>query len=143
MMALLQSDAEIGEILMRAFILRRVELVAAWCGRCCAHRVDTFGRNVQDQRVSNAQRTSLLLHRSRTRHPDVQNLLDSFHIAASDIPAVICQGKIVLRNPSNQQIADCLGFNDAIDQTQVRDIVIIGAGPSGLAGAAVWRLRRT
>ena len=42
---------------------------------------------------------------------------------------------MVLRNPSNQQIADCLGFNESIDQTQVRDLVIIGAGPSGLAAA--------
>ena len=41
----------------------------------------------------------------------------------------------VLRNPTNQQIADCLGFNEAIDQTQVRDLVIVGAGPSGLAAA--------
>ena len=69
------------------------------------------------------------------RDPDVQNLLDSFHVAASEIPVVICRGKVVLRNPSNQQIADCLGFNESIDQTQVRDLVIIGAGPSGLAAA--------
>ena len=48
---------------------------------------------------------------------------------------VICRGKVVLRNPSNQQIADCLGFNESIDQTQVRDLVVIGAGPSGLAAA--------
>jgi thioredoxin reductase (NADPH) len=41
----------------------------------------------------------------------------------------------VLRNPSNQQIADCLGFNDAIDRTHVRDLVIVGAGPAGLAAA--------
>ena len=66
---------------------------------------------------------------------DVQNLLDSFHLAASEIPVVICRGKVVLRNPSKQQIADCLGFNESVDQTHVRDIVIIGAGPSGLAAA--------
>jgi thioredoxin reductase (NADPH) len=42
---------------------------------------------------------------------------------------------VVLRNPDNQQIADCLGFNDAIDQTHVRDLVIVGAGPAGLAAA--------
>jgi len=41
----------------------------------------------------------------------------------------------VLRNPGNQQIADCLGFNDAIDRTSVRDLVIVGAGPAGLAAA--------
>ena len=48
---------------------------------------------------------------------------------------LICRGEVVLRNPSNQEIANCLGFNDAIDQTKVRDLVIIGAGPSGLAAA--------
>jgi thioredoxin reductase (NADPH) len=67
--------------------------------------------------------------------PDVQNLLDSFHLTASEIPVVICRGKIVLRNPSKQQIADCLGFNISIDQTHVRDLVVIGGGPSGLAAA--------
>jgi hypothetical protein len=46
---------------------------------------------------------------------------------------VICRGQTVLRNPTNQQVADCLGFNESIDQTQLRDLVIIGAGPSGLA----------
>src|SRR5205814_3008985 len=48
---------------------------------------------------------------------------------------VICRGELVLRNPSNQQIADCLGFNEAIDQTHIRDLVIVGAGPAGLAAA--------
>jgi thioredoxin reductase (NADPH) len=48
---------------------------------------------------------------------------------------VICRGQVVLRNPTNREIADCLGFNDAIDQTHVRDVVIVGAGPAGLAAA--------
>ena len=48
---------------------------------------------------------------------------------------LICRGEVVLRNPTNQQIADCLGFNEAIDQTQIRDVVIVGAGPAGLAAA--------
>jgi thioredoxin reductase (NADPH) len=69
------------------------------------------------------------------RDPEVQNLLDVFHIVASQIPVVIWRGDIVLRDPTTQQVADCLGFNEAIDQTQVRDLVIIGAGPSGLAAA--------
>ena len=46
-----------------------------------------------------------------------------------------------MRNPSNQQIADCLGFNESIDQTQVRDLVVIGAGPSGLAAAVYGTLK--
>ena len=69
------------------------------------------------------------------RDPDVQSLLDGFHIAASEIPVVICRGQLVLRNPSNQQVADCLGFNEAVDQTHLRDLIIVGAGPSGLAAA--------
>jgi thioredoxin reductase (NADPH) len=65
----------------------------------------------------------------------VQALLDHFHVTAADVPVLICRGDVVLRNPSNQEIADCLGFNDAIDATKGRDLVIIGAGPAGLAAA--------
>jgi thioredoxin reductase (NADPH) len=66
---------------------------------------------------------------------DVQDLLDRFHVAAADIPVLICRGDVVLRNPSNQQIAECLGFNEGIDQSHARDVVIVGAGPAGLAAA--------
>ena len=62
-------------------------------------------------------------------------MLDGFRISASEIPVLICRGRVVLWNPSNQQIADCLGLKESIDQTQVRDLVVIGAGPSGLAAA--------
>src|SRR5205085_4119518 len=58
-----------------------------------------------------------------------------FHVGAADIPVVICRGESVLRNPTNQQIADSLGFNDAIDETHLRDLVVVGAGPAGLAAA--------
>src|SRR4029453_13204179 len=67
--------------------------------------------------------------------PDVQTLLDRFQIGIADVPVLICRGSLVLRNPTNEQIADCLGFNVGIDQTQLRDGVIVGAGPSGLAAA--------
>jgi thioredoxin reductase (NADPH) len=59
----------------------------------------------------------------------------SFKISSADTPVLICRGQTVLRNPKNQQIADCLGFNQAVNETQVRDLVVIGAGPSGLAAA--------
>ena len=134
MLALIQSDAELGEILTRAFILRRVELVAAGMGDVVligsTHSADTL--RIKEFLMRNGHPYSYI---DLERDPDVQNLLDSFHIAASEIPVVICRGKIVLRNPSNQQIADCLGFNESINQSQVRDLVIIGAGPSGLAAA--------
>ena len=68
--------------------------------------------------------------------------MDSFQISASEIPVLICRGQLALRNPNNQEIANCLGFNESIDQTHVRDLVIIGAGPSGLS-RSIWCFRRT
>ena len=69
------------------------------------------------------------------RDEGVEALLDHFKVSAADVPVVICRGEVVLRNPTNRQIAECLGFNEAVDQTTVRDVVIVGAGPSGLAAA--------
>jgi len=134
MLSLIQTDAELGEILMRAFILRRVELIAAGVGdvvlvgstySASTHRIKEF-------LMRNGQPYSYM---DLERDPDVQNLVDSFQISASEIPVLICRGQLVLRNPSNQEIAACLGFNESIEQTHVRDIIIIGAGPSGLAAA--------
>jgi thioredoxin reductase (NADPH) len=134
MLALVQSDAELGEILMRAFILRRVELIAAGVGDVVLigsmHSSSTL--RIKEFLMRNGHPFTFI---DLEHDPDVQNLLDNFHIATSEIPVVICRGKIVLRNPSKQQIADCLGFNESIDLAQVRDLVIIGAGPSGLAAA--------
>jgi thioredoxin reductase (NADPH) len=134
MQTLVQTDAELSDILMRAFILRRVELIAAGVGDIVligsTHSAGTF--RIKEFLMRNGHPYSYI---DLERDPDVQNLLDSFQISASEIPVLICRGELVLRNPGNQQIADCLGFNESIDQTQVRDLVIIGAGPSGLAAA--------
>ena len=69
------------------------------------------------------------------RDREAQELLDRFQVSVADIPVVICRGDAVLRNPTNSQIADCLGFNEEIDDTRVSDLVIVGAGPAGLAAA--------
>jgi thioredoxin reductase (NADPH) len=134
MLTLVQTDAELGEILMRAFILRRVELIAAGVGDIVLigsiHSASTL--RIKEFLMRNGHPYSYV---DLECDPDVQNLLDSFQISASEIPVLICQGQVVLRNPSNQQIADCLGFNESIDQIQMRDLVVIGAGPSGLAAA--------
>src|SRR5919112_4204922 len=134
MLALLQTDAELSEILMRAFILRRVELVTAGVGDVALigsiHSAGTL--RIKEFLMRNGHPYSYI---DLERDPEVQKLLDSSHTDASEIPVVICRGQIVLRNPTNQQVADCLGFSEIIDQRQVHDIVIIGAGPSGLAAA--------
>src|ERR671933_40898 len=134
MLALVQTDAELGQILMRAFILRRVELIAAGVGDIglvgSTYSASTL--RIKEFLMRNGHPYSYM---ELERDPDVQNLLDSFQVSASQIPVLICRGQIVLRNPTSQEIADCLGFNESIDQTHVRDLVIIGAGPSGLAAA--------
>jgi len=134
MLGLVQTDAELSGILMRAFILRRVELIAAGVGDIVlvgsVHSAGTL--RIREFLMRNGHPYSYI---DLEHDPDVQNLLDSFQISTSEIPVLICRGQIVLRNPANQQIADCLGFNESIDQTQVRDLVVIGAGPSGLAAA--------
>jgi thioredoxin reductase (NADPH) len=134
LLALVQTDAELSDILMRAFILRRVELIAAGVGDLIligsVHSAGTL--RIKEFLMRNGHPYSYI---DLEQDPDVQNLLDSFQIVASDVPVLICRGQVVLRNPGNQQIADCLGFNESIDQTQVRDLVVVGAGPSGLAAA--------
>jgi len=134
MLALLQTDAELGEILMRAFILRRVELVATGMGDVVlvgsTHSAGTL--RIKEFLMRNGYPYSYI---DLERDPDVQNLVETFHIAAGEVPVVICRGQVVLRNPTNQELADCLGFNQTVDQTQMRDLVVVGAGPSGLAAA--------
>jgi thioredoxin reductase (NADPH) len=132
--ALIQTDAELSEILMRAFILRRLELIA-----------HDFGDVVLIGSAHNAGTLRVKEFLSRNGHPfhyidldrdhEAQELLDRFQVSVDDIPVVICRGDAVLRNPTNARLADCLGFNEEIDVTRVSDLVIVGAGPAGLAAA--------
>jgi thioredoxin reductase (NADPH) len=134
MMALVQGDAEIGEIVVRAFILRRAGLVSGHIGDVVlvgsAHSADTL--RLKEFLMRNGHPYAYL---DLERDTDAEQLMTSFNIVASDIPVVICRGKNALRNPSNRELADCLGFNESIDEARVRDVVVIGAGPSGLAAA--------
>jgi thioredoxin reductase (NADPH) len=61
--------------------------------------------------------------------------MKTFGLATNEVPVVICRGQNALRNPTNREVAECLGFNESVDRTHVRDLVVIGAGPSGLAAA--------
>jgi thioredoxin reductase (NADPH) len=134
LMSLVQTDAELSDIFMRAFILRRVELIAQGIGDVVlvgsAHCAGTL--RVKEFLTRNGQPYTYL---DLDRDPDVQELLDRFQIGPEDVPFLICRGELVLRDPTNERIADCLGLNESIDPTQIRDLVVIGAGPSGLAAA--------
>jgi thioredoxin reductase (NADPH) len=134
LLTLVQTDSELGEIIMRAFILRRVELIAHGFGD-----VVVVGSNhcsgtlrVREFLTRNGHPFSYI---DLDRDPGVEELLERFHVGAGDVPVLICRGEVVLRNPTNRQIADCLGFNESIDPSQIRDVVVVGAGPAGLAAA--------
>jgi thioredoxin reductase (NADPH) len=98
MLALMQTDTELGDIMMRAFILRRVELVVAGMGDVVLigsmHSVGTL--RIKEFLTRNGHPYSYI---DLDHDPDVQNLLDSFSIDASEIPVMICRGQVVLRNP--------------------------------------------
>ncbi|HVR26091.1 MAG TPA: FAD-dependent oxidoreductase [Candidatus Polarisedimenticolia bacterium] len=134
--ALVARDAELSEIFMRAFILRRVTLINRGQGN-----VVLMGSR------HSAQTLRLREFLTRNGHPhtyvdldtdtSAQELLDRFHVTIEEIPVVICNNHTVLRSPSIQELTKCLGLNSPITQSDLRDLVIVGAGPAGL-GAAVY-----
>jgi thioredoxin reductase (NADPH) len=132
--SLVARDAELSEIFMRAFILRRLQLVDRELGNIV----------LMGSRHS-ARTLELREFLTRNEHPytyvdldadrSSQELLDRFHVEPSEIPVIVCSGGVVLRNPTIQKLADCLGLNISVDESQVRDLIIVGAGPAGLAAA--------
>lgn len=131
---LIAKDAELSEIIMRAFILRRLELINQGYGNLIlmgsGHSAKTL--RLREFLSRNGQPyTYIDLDADKAS----QELLDRFQVKIDDIPVVICNNRTVLRSPSIQELADCLGFNAPIDDTHVRDLIIVGAGPSGLAAA--------
>jgi thioredoxin reductase (NADPH) len=133
---IVQEDPDVSDVLMRAFILRRVALIAHGFGDATvigsAHSAGTL--RLQEFFTRNGHPYTYI---DVDRDGDVQGLLDRFHVAVGDIPIVICRGELVLKNPTNEAVADCFGLNAQFDPGKVRDLVVIGAGPGGL-GAAVY-----
>jgi thioredoxin reductase (NADPH) len=134
LLTLVQTDSELSDILMRAFLLRRASLIARGIGDVVlvgsAHSSGTL--RIKEFLTRNGHPYTYIDLDTDT---GAQDLLDHFQVGVDDVPVVICRCKFVLRHPANREIAECLGFNEAIDQTHVRDVVIVGAGPSGLAAA--------
>src|SRR5204863_89186 len=131
---LVEADSELSDIFLRAFILRRLELIAREVGDIVligsSHSLDSL--RIKEFLTRNYQPYSYI---DLERDAEVQEMLDRFSLSIDDLPVLICRGTAVLRNPTNEEITDCLGFNEGIDQAHVRDLVIVGAGPAGLAAA--------
>jgi thioredoxin reductase (NADPH) len=134
LMTVIQSHADLSELFMRALILRRVALIARELGDVIVvgstHNAATL--RVRDFLVRNGHPFH---HVDLDHDAAAQDLLDRFQVGPADIPVIICRSHDVLRNPTNAEVAECLGFNEDIDQSHVRDLVVVGAGPAGLAAA--------
>ena len=131
---LIGRDAELSDIFMKTFLARRVSLQDAGQGNV----------TVLGSRYS-ADTLAIREFLARDGHPfayidldadeTAQAFLDRFGVTTRDIPVVICNSGLVLRNPSSKEVAQTLGFNSQIDEARIRDLVVVGAGPAGLAAA--------
>jgi len=132
--ALLIAEAELGERIMRALILRRVGLLEVGAGG-----------PIIIGRADNADVLRLQGFLRRNSHPhqlfnsdtdaEAKALIERFHVDPGQLPIVLCPGGQLLRNPSEDELARCLGLVKPIDPSRVYDVVVVGAGPAGLATA--------
>jgi thioredoxin reductase (NADPH) len=132
--ALLIADAELGERIMRALILRRVGLLETGAGGPVI---------VGDPESGDVLRLEGFLARNghpRQRlnpetDPEARALIERFHIDPGQLPIVLCPSGQLLRNPSEIELARCIGLVGPIDPDHLYDVAIVGAGPAGLATA--------
>jgi thioredoxin reductase (NADPH) len=132
--ALLIAEAELGERIMRALILRRVGLLETGAGG-----------PVIVGRADNGDVLRLQGFLRRNGHPhlqldpqvdaDAKALIERFHVDPGQLPIVLCPGGQLLRNPGETELARCIGLLAPIDPDLVYDVAIVGAGPAGLAAA--------
>jgi thioredoxin reductase (NADPH) len=128
------QDFELAELFLRAFMLRRLSLIRKQLGNVAIigsrHSADSMrlreflGRNGHPYTFVDLD-----------ADPSAQEVLDRLAVRIDEVPVVICNVQTVLRNPSTMDLAKCLGLNDGIDHSLVRDLIIVGAGPAGLAAA--------
>jgi len=131
---LVQRDSELSEILMRAFILRRVALAAQDSNDMVllGSRHSGSTQHIKEFLSRNGQPFT---YQDVETDPGVQVVLDRFHIGVDEVPVILCRGGHVLKNPSLESLSSVLGLSATLDPHAVRDVVIVGAGPAGLAAA--------
>jgi len=131
---IVQNDAELSELFMRAFILRRMSVIESGHSEVLLlgsnHSADTL--RLREFLTRNARP---YVNIDVEHDADAHALLDRFHVRSEDVPVVVCRGGELLKNPSNAEVAKCLGINAPAADDRVHDLLIIGAGPAGLAAA--------
>ncbi len=131
---LMVEEAELGERIMRALILRRVGLLDTGAGGPII---------VGSADNGDVLRLEGFLTRNGHPHqrfdpqtdPCAQTLIERFHIAPRELPIVLCPDGRLLRNPNEIELARCIGLVRPIDAEKIYDLVIVGAGPAGLAAS--------
>ena len=132
--ALLIAEAELGERIMRALIIRRVGLLETGSGGpIIVGRADN----------GNVLRLQIFLRRNgqpqQLLDPDIDSeakaLIERFHVDPGQLPIVLCPSGQLLRNPTEDELARCIGLVGPIDPNRIYDVAVVGAGPAGLAAA--------
>jgi thioredoxin reductase (NADPH) len=130
----LVMEAELGERIMRALILRRVGLLESGAGGpvIVGRAGDSDVLRLEGFLARNG-------HPHRLLEPDTDScaktLIERFHVEPSELPIVLCPSGQLLRNPSEVELARCIGLVEAVDPAKLYDVAIVGAGPAGLAAA--------
>ncbi len=131
---LASTEADIGEIMMRAFILRRTGMISHSHGGVVLVGPGNSGETLALQTF--LTRNGYPLRLLDTSHdPDAEGFLECFEVSAEQLPVVVAPGERLLRRPSIEQLADELGMTERLDPERVFDVVVVGAGPSGLAAS--------
>ena len=132
--ALLIAEAELGERIMRALIIRRVGLLETGSGGpIIVGRADN----------GNVLRLQIFLRRNGQPQqlldpdidPEAKALIERFHVDPGQLPIVLCPSGQLLRNPTEDELARCIGLVGPIDPNRIYDVAVVGAGPAGLAAA--------
>src|SRR5256885_9968585 len=129
--ALLVAEADLGERLMRALILRRVGLIESGAGPI----VVGSEQNGDVLRLTNFLRRNGHPYQQLDPVSDgcAQTLVERFNVEPEELPIVLCPSGTLLRNPTERQLARCVGLVGPLDPARLYDVVVIGAGPAGLA----------
>ena len=129
---IVQTDSELSELFMRAFILRRVSLITSQASDVIllgsTHSAGTL--RLQQFLTRN---TYPYINLDIDADPSVGDLLERFHVRSRTFRWWFAVDRVVLKNPSNEEVAACLGMNQQIDDDRIRDVIVVGAGPAGLA----------
>ena len=127
------EDSELSDLFLRTFLDRRTALIAGGYGstRVIGSRYARDTHRIREFLTRNSQPFVFL---DVEREGGVSSLLESLHVQTHETPIVVCRAGHVVRNPSDLDLAHVLGF-DSVNESEVFDVVVVGAGPAGLAAS--------